>query len=151
MLQLAHGWTTLSVRINVFGAVLLAPAVYLGVVVDGLTGAAAAWALMNALILVLGTVVMHRRLLRDQLLMFVRDAVVVPLAASCLAVGVVVLILKNSLHGRFEALGIVVASGIFALFAAGAATPIGRHWLRLSLSVLETWSRARARKNGTMR
>lgn len=133
MLQLAHGWTTLSVRINLLGVVLLCPAVYLGVATHGLSGAAAAWALINVLVFVLATLAMHRHLLRDDIVIFVRDSLAIPLAASFLTVGIV-LALQPPLHGRFESLAAVVASGVLALLAVAIVLPLGRRKLRYIFS-----------------
>jgi O-antigen/teichoic acid export membrane protein len=139
-LQLAHGWTTLSVRINALGAILLAPAVYLGFSAYGLVGVAAAWALINAVVLILSTVAMHRRLLSGELWRFVRDALVVPLAASFFAVGCVALALQRS-PDRIENFGIVVLAGGLALLATSVSLPAGWKLLRLLMARLAGFPR----------
>jgi len=130
MLQLAHGWTTLSVRINLLGAALLLPAVYLGTRVNGVVGAAIAWASMNVLVLVLATIVMHRRLLPEQLLFFAAKGVAIPLAASSLAAGAVIISSGSTDHERFVSLFIVVLAGLCALIGAGLTLDVGRRWLK---------------------
>lgn len=129
MLQLAHGWTTISVWINVLGTILLGPAVYIGVIWFGPAGAAAAWAATNAIVLTLGTTAMHRRLLPNEAIGFVRDALLLPLAASLLAVGAIILVIRDRPDGRFESLGVVVASSALALVAAALTMPICRRHL----------------------
>lgn len=63
MLQLAHGWTSLTVRINLVAVALLVPAILWATPRYGAVGAAWAWILLNAGYLIVGIQFMHRRLL----------------------------------------------------------------------------------------
>ncbi len=149
MLQLAHGWTTLSVRINLLGAALLGPAVYIGTQVDGLVGAATAWAFTNVLVLILATIVMHRRLLPEQLSFFATKGIAIPLAASCLAANMVVVTTESAQHERIASLIIVVSAGLCAMVGAGLTLDIGRLWIK-NVARLALLTGVRARNNGAM-
>lgn len=130
MVQLSHGWTTLSVRVNLIGVILLCPMVYLGVASNGIAGAAGAWALVNIFTLLLATVAMHQHLLRDQLLSFVGEALLVPLIVSHLTVGAVVLAAGPTSGSRLESFGLVLIAGILGFLATALATSMGRRSVR---------------------
>jgi O-antigen/teichoic acid export membrane protein len=65
-LQLAYGWTGLGVRLNTLFIILLVPAIIVLATRYGPAGAAAGWALLNALYLVLGAPLTYRRLLSGE-------------------------------------------------------------------------------------
>lgn len=63
MLQLAGGWTSLTVRINLVAVALLVPAILWVTPRYGVIGAAWAWILLNLGYIIVGIRFMHRRLL----------------------------------------------------------------------------------------
>lgn len=65
-LQLAHGWLSLSIRINIVAVLIVFPGIWLAVSRFGAIGAAAIWAMLNTGYLLVGIGLMHRRLLRDE-------------------------------------------------------------------------------------
>ncbi len=92
-LQLANGWTRLTMWLYVGSLAFLVPALYLGATWYGLTGVAAVWPAINLGYLVIGVALMHRRLLPGRMwLWYLRDC-----AAPCLASLLVVAVL---LHWR---------------------------------------------------
>ena len=66
-LQLAHGWTSLSLWTNSLAVLLLVPALVLLVQWFGTLGAASIWAAFNSANLIFGSWLMHRRLLPGEL------------------------------------------------------------------------------------
>lgn len=78
-LQLASGWTSLSVWINLAAITVLVPLVWVGALHFGGTGGAAAWALLNISYLLVTPRIMHRRLLRDQMWAWYFKDVIPPL------------------------------------------------------------------------
>ena len=73
-LQLAHGWTRLTINIYVGSSVLMFPGLYLATSWFGLTGAAAIWPILNLGYMLVGIKLMHRRLLpRDMWRWYLRD------------------------------------------------------------------------------
>jgi O-antigen/teichoic acid export membrane protein len=63
MLQLAFGWTSLSIRINIVAVALLVPITVWSVPRYGAVGAALAWLILNASYLVITAHIMHLRIL----------------------------------------------------------------------------------------
>lgn len=65
-LQIAHGWTSLLLKIHIFIMLVFIPAILIIAPIYGVKGAAWVWVALNALYLSLTTHFMHRRLLPDQ-------------------------------------------------------------------------------------
>ena len=88
VLQLAWGWTRLSLIANTAAALLLAPFIYLMSVKYRGVGAAIVWVIFNALYLVVVQHFMHRRLLRGELMRWYRLDIGRPLLAAAALGGV---------------------------------------------------------------
>ncbi len=67
MLQLANGWTSLAVRINLFAVAAVVPAILWITPRYGAVGAAWVWIGLNLVYLLVGVQLMHRRLLRKEM------------------------------------------------------------------------------------
>lgn len=61
--QLAHGWTSLAIKINAVAAIVLVPAIFWVVPHYGAMGAAWIWVALNAGYVLIGIQFMHRRLI----------------------------------------------------------------------------------------
>jgi len=85
-LQLASGWTQLSLTFNTAATLLQAPLIYIMSVKYGGVGAAMVWVIFNALYILVGLYLMHRRLLRGELLRWYHLDIGQPLLAAA-AVG----------------------------------------------------------------
>jgi O-antigen/teichoic acid export membrane protein len=83
-LQLAYGWTSLSIKINVVAVAFLLPAILLTVPVYGAIGAAWMWVLLNVGYVVLGISLMHTRLLPEEKWRWYREDVILPLGGALL-------------------------------------------------------------------
>jgi O-antigen/teichoic acid export membrane protein len=81
-IQLAHGWTALTIRINIVAVALLVPAIYLVVPAYGAIGAAWVWVTLNTGYLAFDIYFMHRRLLRHDMVRWYWRDVTVPLIAA---------------------------------------------------------------------
>jgi O-antigen/teichoic acid export membrane protein len=84
-LQLAYGWTRLTLRIYLWSLLVMVPGLYFAASTYGLTGAAAMWPIFNLGCLAAAVILMHRRLLRDGLLRWVLQDSVAPCLATLLA------------------------------------------------------------------
>lgn len=136
-LQLAHGWLSLSIRINIVAVLIVVPAILLAVPRYGATGAAAIWAGLNTAYLLVGIGLMHLRLLpEEKWRWYLRDNLV-PLGA---AAAVAVLLRAATPHST-DRLLLVVQTGLCAglvLAAAGLATGTTRGIaLRAATSLLK--------------
>jgi O-antigen/teichoic acid export membrane protein len=66
MLQLAFGWTKLSILAGLISISILVPLMFPMTKYFGLVGAAAIWAILNTLNLLVAVPIMHRRLLPSE-------------------------------------------------------------------------------------
>lgn len=148
MLQLAHGWTTLSVRINLLGVVLLIPIVYLATEMYGIQGAAAGWAITNVLVAILATFTMHQRIMPNELFRFLRNSILLPLLASAFAVWICMLLIYEPVQSRFESLVAVLLGGSFAVLGSTISLPLGREILLRVVERLSGGIRRSVKKTG---
>ena len=86
-LQLAHGWTRLVFLTNAVAVALLGPLIYWMSLHHGGFGAAAVWLTLNLGYLVVLMQLMHRRLLRGELLRWYLHDIGLPLAACIVMAG----------------------------------------------------------------
>ena len=127
-LQLAHGWTTLGLRINLCLIAVVAPAVALTALYWGSTGAAAVWVGANLAYLAAGLPLTHRRLLPGSTARWLLADVGRPLVAALTTAGVGRSILGSATSpGHTLAVLLTVGTGAFA--AAALAAPRIRFWL----------------------
>jgi O-antigen/teichoic acid export membrane protein len=120
-LLLANGWVSLLLYSHI-GALLFAAAAVASLTwLFGAVGAALAWLLLNAAFVLIVVTIMHRRLLRGDVLHWMRQSVATPLLASLAVVGPARLLTPPNL-GAPTALAIVVVVSILSLASSGFAT-----------------------------
>jgi O-antigen/teichoic acid export membrane protein len=127
-LQLAHGWTSLTIKVSIVAVIVMVPAILWVVPVYGAIGAAWMLATTTAGCLLFEIPLMHRRLLpADKWSWCVQD-VAVPLAAATAAALLCRWVMPHNLGklGEFSAL---LTASICVLIAAAAAAPMVRHQL----------------------
>ena len=88
-LQLAYGMTRLPLTINAILVVVMIPTTIFLALQYGVVGGAAAWAVLNGIYLLIGTLLTHRSLLKGVGLKWLLCDVGMPLGLSLLVVGVV--------------------------------------------------------------
>jgi hypothetical protein len=84
--QLAYGWTSLAVKINLAAVTLLVPAIFMFVPIYGAIAAAWIWLVLNMGYVVVGIRFMYKKLLQHEKKDWYRYGVVIPVAisAACL-------------------------------------------------------------------
>jgi O-antigen/teichoic acid export membrane protein len=82
MLQLAHGWTSLTVMVNLAAVAIIIPGILWAVPRYGAIGAGCAWLILNASYLLVVVHLMHMRVLSALKWHWYRVAVVQPLVAG---------------------------------------------------------------------
>ena len=142
MLQLAHGWTSLSVKVNVAAVFLIVPALLWAEPRFGMIGAASAWLILNVVCLGLVIHLMHKMILPHIKWRWINRAVVLPLS-----VGVVVALFIRALtpipSSRISA-GLIGLLSLATLTASvGGVLPTVRQATRSSASALVRGSIAR--------
>lgn len=127
MLQLAYGWTSLSIRINSAAVLFFVPAVLLTVPWLGAIGAAWVWLVLNVGYVFIVVALMHRRVLVGAMRRWYLGAVVMPLAAGATAATAGLAAMPDELT-RTAAGVAVFAAGALILLATGLAAPTSRQW-----------------------
>lgn len=128
--QQAHGWTRLHTQMMA-GAVLIGlPLIVLTVPRFGIAGATAVWLLHGLSEITLGLWLMHRRLLRGELLRWYRSVLMPPLLTAGPLVAAAVWLMPVDL-GRWMGLAWTAATGLLAVaFAYVARQYTARHSAR---------------------
>lgn len=132
-LQLAHGWTRLSLLLNLAAVVLFVPLLFIVANRYGAVGAARLWLALNIGYVVVGVQLMHRRLLpAERRGWYVRD-LALPGAAALAVCGAFRLTFPEHSSSFVTALWLVAALAC-ALGASIAVTPRPRTWIRQLLA-----------------
>lgn len=125
-LQLAHGWTRLTLVSNVVAVVVMVPLLIVLAMRWGAIGAAAVWIAINVGYATITVAVMHRRLLRgEEARWYLRDVAVPAVAAAVVTVAArAVFPATLGWLPQVVCIGVVLAC---ALGAAALAAPATRH------------------------
>lgn len=130
ILQLAYGWTRLSVVLNIIAVIVLLPALYVGVSAYGAVAATVVWLVLNGAYIFVATPLMHRRLIPAEMWRWFREDVFMPIAAALIAALIARTFLSAKIAGsRFESMALIAAASILTLFASVLALPLGREQL----------------------
>jgi peptidoglycan biosynthesis protein MviN/MurJ (putative lipid II flippase) len=127
-MQIANGWTSLMIKVNIIAVTLLVPAILLVVPAYGSIGAARVWVALNVGYLMFATPLMHRRLLPAEKWRWYCADVAVPLAAAAATAFLCRWVMPHGLSklGEFSVL-LVTSSCV--LIAAALAAPLVRDQL----------------------
>ena len=124
-MQLAHGWTSLSVRINTVAVALLVPAILWIVPVYGAIGAAWIWVTLNAGYILIGVHFMYRRILSAEKWSWYRIDMFIPITVAASVAWFCRWVMPVN-HGKFGELNVLLISSIIVLISAVAAAPLVR-------------------------
>jgi O-antigen/teichoic acid export membrane protein len=126
-LQLAHGWTRLTININFFSLVVFIPAIYFGVSKFGAIAAAVAWATLNLGYLVVTVPLMHRALLAGEKWTWYVSDVGVPLSATLAVVLILhALLPEPNIHDPLKSIEAITLAAAAAFSTAAASLPMIR-------------------------
>lgn len=132
-LQLAYGWTSLTMAANVVFAATLPIATYFLAIRYGLPGAATVWVTLNLLYVTAVVPAMHRRILRNEQAAWYRDDIFLPLAGAVLGAVIWWFVLPAK-ASPVLAVSIIAAAGATSLFLAALTTPVTRQVIARTLS-----------------
>lgn len=130
--QLAHGWTSLTVRINLVAVATIVPSIVLGTYYFGIVGAAAAWACLNFGYVVFGIPLMHKRILTTEMRSWYLNDVSVPLTGAALGAALAKLFVPFPSGVLLQVLSLGASLAII-LFSTLIATERTRSWALRSL------------------
>lgn len=129
-LQLAHGWTRLTVVANSLAVLVLVPSIYIGVSAYGAIAAAVIWTALNACYVVLTVPAMHRKLLSAEMWRWYGHDVFGPASAAFAAVTLVrIFTPAPMLEKPLESAAAVLGAALLTLCAAALTVPLGRNHL----------------------
>ena len=130
--QLAHGWTSLAVRINTIAVVIIVPAILWVTPRYGAQGAAWVWVGLNTGYLLIGIHFMYRRILSAEKWRWYAQDLITPLGAAVLIAGVIALLWPDAEAPLGQLIQLALAAfstfGI-ALLAANLVRRQTRNWL----------------------
>ena len=135
-LQLAYGWTKLSIFKNVIAVILLVPLIIFMTIHYGAVGAAIAWLVLNVGYVFLEIPIMHRRLLRSEKWRWYWQDVGIPLAVSILIAGTGRIFFSGSMSQFMMLLYLTIVSVLTVLITA-IITPVTRVWLLKHLLIIK--------------
>lgn len=125
-IQLAHGWTSLSLRINIVSVAIIMPAILLVTPRYGAIGAAWVWVSLNAGYVLIGIHFMYRKILTSEKWRWYVQDVLQPILAT-LAVAIYIhWAIPASLSYIYNLLGLLAASSVILFVSAFAANHVRR-------------------------
>jgi O-antigen/teichoic acid export membrane protein len=139
-LQVAHGWTSLSLWINSAAVCLLLPALLVVVPRFGVLGASWVWVALNVGLLAANTYAMHRRILSGEMGHWYAYDVILPLGAAA-AVALLTNFWIPQAHTSLLETVRLMGCGICIVVAAAMAAPATRDaLLRLIRGKARSWA-----------
>ena len=117
-LQLAAGWTSLALKMNIVAVVILIPALLVAVPLHGPVAAAMVWIILNTGYLLVGIPLLHRRLLRGEMRAWVLNDVLAPTVGTAVAIFAATLFAPAIDDARLAWLAFLVGAGMLATIGA---------------------------------
>ena len=135
--QLAHGWTSLTLKVNSVAVIVLVPALFWVVPHYGAVGAAWVWVILNAGYVLISIHFMHRRLLPNEKWRWYFNDLALPIAGT-LAVGLLAIRFQPDGLSRISWLVFIINTGMIALLCSAALSSTIRAKMRLKLASFNT-------------
>jgi len=135
-LQLAFGWTRLSVFKSIIAVILLVPLIIYMTIRYGAIGAASVWLVLNMGMFFFEIPIMHIRLLRKEKWRWYWQDVSLPLAACILIAGIGRIFIREPMPQYIMLLYLIIVS-ILTLGITALTTPVTRTWLFMQLSKIK--------------
>ena len=129
--QLAHGWTGLSIRINVVAVLFIVPAILWATPIYGAEGAAWVWVTLNLGYLLIGVHFMYRGILKTEKWRWYRQDILQPLLAALFVVMFIKLLMPTPVGPTLQLVTLLVAAVATLCTAIAAASSLRQALLRL--------------------
>lgn len=131
--QLAHGWTSLAVRMNIVLVVILVPLILFATPRFGAVGAATVWVLTNVINLTIGSHLMFRRILRSEQREWMIDDILRPIGPAVVVAAALAFVIP--MPATRLPLAMVLAACLVAIVAVMAMSSVTvRRLLRQRIS-----------------
>lgn len=134
-LQLAHGWTSFTVKVNALSLLVLVPSLFFGIKWFGSIAAALAWLALNLAYIFVAVPIMHRRILpTEKSSWFARD-VGIPVTATFVAAFIMRSFMPVAdIHNIVGTIETIAVSGFVTFSIAFLTVPVVRlelmRWLK---------------------
>jgi O-antigen/teichoic acid export membrane protein len=137
--QLAHGWTSLAVRLNIVAVVIIVPAILWATPRFGAEGAAWVWVSLNAGYLFVGIHLMYRRILSKEKWRWYYQDLFRPLIAGTVAAGTLAIVWTGGKNNITD-FALLALAALSAFTATLIAAPTSRNFLKRFV-VKRQWER----------
>lgn len=125
--QLAHGWTSLSIRVNLVSVIVILPAIMIFVPIYGAQAAAWIWVSLNATYVMVMIRFMHSRILQGELRRWCVEDVAAPLGGAATVAWLIVLFVPTPVNSRLfwvaYLTGVGAATAVTGLMLADSLRP----------------------------
>ncbi len=116
-MQLAHGWTSLTFKMNVIASIILIPAIFFIAPIYGAIGAAWIWVTLNAGYVLIGVNFMYLRILKkEKINWYVRD-ILLPLVVATIVAGILYYFTPEKLGKVGQLISLFVSSAVIFMSA----------------------------------
>ena len=132
-MQYAHGWTRLSVCLNVLKLIFMIPLMYWGALHFGAEGVAMCWVVMHVSFLLLSIHKMHGRIITDEKLRWLIEDVGMPLIASFSVIVIARWFFPKESINAVSTISILAVTYLITFCAALLASPHIRHRAKKNL------------------
>lgn len=129
-LQLAHGWTRLTIYVNVIAVLFLVPAIFWAAPKYGAVGVAWVWVILNASYILFAVHFMFRRLLTTEKWHWYRQDIAIPLIAAAVTAGIARWLISNDVGALGQFIALLLSSAL-TLVVAALTAPLVRQQLHL--------------------
>jgi O-antigen/teichoic acid export membrane protein len=137
-LQIAYGWTSLALYLNLVAAVINVPLLFWLISGYGIFGAGVAWLIVAAFLFSLAIPLMHRRLLSNDQISFYTVDILGPMAASAISAAVMARLLSSA--SRVDLMCAIPIMFLVSTVAAVVSTPLVREKARQAVVSLWSWA-----------
>lgn len=123
--QLAYGWTSLTIRINIISVIIIVPMIFLVVPRYGAEGAAWVWVGLNAGYVIIGVHFMYQKILTKEKWQWYIHDILIPIMTASIVASFIFWIIPNNLSFLGELIVLIIAS-LLVLVSAIIAAPLIR-------------------------
>ena len=127
-LQLAYGWTKLTLYTNLVASFIMVPLIYFLVLKHGAVGAASAWVLLNIGYMLISVQIMHSRLLKGEQWRWYFNDIALPLVSALIIAVFWRLLIPGELP-KHKMLMYLFGVSATTLAASVVATSVPRQWV----------------------
>lgn len=132
--QLAHGWTSLAIRINIVAVLIIVPVIFWVAPRYGAVGAAWVWVCLNAGYVLIGTLFMYRRMLQNEKIRWYKDDLILPIGAALIAAMIIKKLIPSAHMPAFLQLLTIGGGSVVILLISGMSASIVREKMRVLIS-----------------